>query len=63
MFHESLKKQFNWNLMLKYTVKSTLNQYFMKYSERKISQCILPFITRIQRQNLLDKINLLNKSF
>ena len=63
MFHESLKKQFNWNLMLKYTVKSTLNQYFMKYSERKISQCILPFITRIQRQNLLDKINLLDKSF
>ena len=25
MFHESLKKQFNWNLMLRYTVKLTLN--------------------------------------
>ena len=29
--------------MLRYTVKLTLNQYFMKYSERKISQRILPF--------------------
>ena len=25
MFHESLKKQFNWNLMLRYTVKLALN--------------------------------------
>ena len=31
MSHESIEKQFN------------LNYYFMKYSERKISQCILPF--------------------
>ena len=29
--------------MLRYTVKLTLNEYFMKYSERKMSQCILPF--------------------
>ena len=43
MFHESLEKQFNWNLMLRYTVKLTLNKYFMKYPERKISHCILPF--------------------
>ena len=43
VFHESLKKQFNWNLMLRYTVKLTLNEHFMKYSEKKISQCILPF--------------------
>ena len=25
VFHESLKNQFNWNLMLRYTVKLTLN--------------------------------------
>ena len=25
MFHESLKKQLNWNLMLRYIVKLTLN--------------------------------------
>ena len=37
------KKQINWNLMLRYTVKLTLNYYFMKYSKRKIWQCILPF--------------------
>ena len=37
MFHESIEKQFNWNLMLRYSVKSTLNQYFMKCSQRKIS--------------------------
>ena len=50
MFHESWKNQFNWNLMLRYTVKLTLNYYFMKYyqhfmkcSERKVSQGILPF--------------------
>ena len=30
MFDESLKKQFSWNLMLRYTVKLTLNYYFMK---------------------------------
>ena len=42
MFHESLKKQFNWNLIFRCTVKLTLNYYFMKYSERKISQCVLP---------------------
>ena len=43
IFHENLEKQFNWNLMLRYTMKLTLNQFFMKYSERNISQCILPF--------------------
>ena len=41
MFHESLKKQFNWNIMLRYTVKLTLNWYFMKYS-----QWILPLKDR-----------------
>ena len=44
MFHESIEKQFNWDLMLRYTVKSTLLQYFMKYCERKISRCIHPLI-------------------
>ena len=42
MFPETLKKQFHWNIMSRHTVKLTLNKYFMKYSERKISQCILP---------------------
>ena len=42
MFHESLKKQFNWNLMLRYTVKLTLNQYFMKYSEKKFHSVSFP---------------------
>ena len=45
MFHESLKKQFSWNLMLRCTVKLTLNQHFMKHPERKFSQCILPLLT------------------
>ena len=25
MFHESFEKQFDWNLLLRYTMKSTLN--------------------------------------
>ena len=37
MFHEGLEKQFSWNLMLRYTVKLKLNQYFMKYYARKFS--------------------------
>ena len=37
MFNESFEKQFNWNLMLRYIMKITLNKYFMKHSERKIS--------------------------
>ena len=32
MFHESLKKQFNWNLILKYTVKLTLNYFDKNYN-------------------------------
>ena len=35
MFHESSEKKFSWNLMLQKTTKLTLNQYFMKYSEKK----------------------------
>ena len=45
------KKQFNWNLMERYTVKLTLNQYFMKHSERKISQCILRFTHKAKTKN------------
>ena len=41
-FRSSFKKQFRWNLMSKYTVKLMLIYNFMKYSERKVSQCILP---------------------
>ena len=37
MFNKSLENQFNWNLMLRYAVKSTLNQYFMKYSEKNFT--------------------------
>ena len=40
MFHESFEKRFSWNLMLRYTIKVTLDEHFIKYSERKIPQCI-----------------------
>ena len=43
MFHECFEKQFTWNLMLRYTMKLTINQYFMNYTERKILQCSLHF--------------------
>ena len=54
MFHESLKKQFHFNLMLRHTVKLTLNYYFIKYSERKILQCILPFT--LEKIVLIEKV-------
>ena len=41
MFHESMENQFSWNLMLRY----------MKYSERKISQCI-PFFKHFSNKDL-----------
>ena len=65
MFHESIEKQFNWNLMLRYSVKSTLNQYFMKCSQRKISvypslKVSLSFsIFLYGKQSYRDEINII----
>ena len=58
MFHESLKKQFNWKLMLTYTVKLTLNQYLMKYTERNISQLSfsLQFVAQFEFTNVVQQI-------
>ena len=39
MFHESLKKQFKWNLMLRYTVKLTAQ---WKLPSRKLSPMKIP---------------------
>ena len=58
MFHESLKKQFNWKLMLTYTVKLTLNQYLMKYTERNISQLSfsLQLVAQFEFTNVVQQI-------
>ena len=37
----------------------TLSQYFMKYSERKISQCILPFNDSFISLKIRDNINII----
>ena len=43
MFHERLKKhELRFIVKNVHTVESSLNWYFMKYSKRKILQCILP---------------------
>ena len=40
-------------------MKLTLSQYFMKYSERKISQCILPFNDSFINLKIRDNINII----
>ena len=40
-------------------MKLTLSQYFMKYSERKISQCILPFNDPFISLKIRDNINII----
>ena len=60
MFHESLRKQFGWDLMLRYMVKINVN--FMKYIERKFSRCILPLATIMQTEKPL-KNDLLRQAY